>query len=532
MSGAAAGTAEAVSLGPLAAVSVAALAVVLLGALANRPRLRDSVAVGSALAMAAVVCGMLPGALAGVTYVTPIGTLVAGIEIGFRADPLGLLFAATASVLYAVTVVYSVGYLDTGGRTRYFVALSVCLGAAMGVAFAPNLLVLFVCYELMTVGTYPLVVHEESEKARRVGYKYLTYVLGGGVPILAGTVLVFSMAGTVDFAAGGIPALAEAASADPWTARLAFGLLVTGFGVKAALVPLHSWLPSAMVAPTPVSGILHAVAVVKSGVFGIARVLLDVFGPELSTALGGAAALAAVAGVTVLAASLLALRQDELKRRLAYSTVAQLSYIVLGLALLAPASVVGALVHLPAHAVGKLTLFLCAGVLATECGIKRVSDCAGVGRRLPLTMGAFAVGSLSLAGIPLFAGFASKWYLLVGSAEANPAALAVFLGSSVLTVAYLWPVVYTAFFETPASADPKPVVAGPLGGDDGSGSGNGGLATDGGSGRSGSEAAPTMLWPVLATSGLVVALGIAPDHLFVLDAARLVAEGVFGVSVP
>jgi multicomponent Na+:H+ antiporter subunit D len=521
-------TAEIVSLRPLAAVGVAVLAVALIGALADRSRLRDGVAVGSALAMAAVVCSMLGGVLAGTTYVTPVGTLVAGIEISFRADPLGVLFAATASVLYIVTVVYSVGYLDTRGRTRYFVALSVCLGAAMGVAFAPNLLVLFVCYELMTVGTYPLVVHEESERARRVGYKYLAYVLGGGVPILGGTVLVFSMAGTVDFASGGVPALVETAAADPWSARLAFGLLIAGFGVKAALIPLHAWLPSAMVAPTPVSGILHAVAVVKSGVFGIAQVILDVFGPELSAALGGAAVLATVAGLTVLAASLLALRQDDLKRRLAYSTVTQLSYIVLGLALLTPASVVGALIHLPAHAVGKLTLFLCAGVLATECGIKRVSDCAGVGRRLPLTMGAFAVGSLSLAGIPLFAGFASKWYLLVGSAETTPVALAVFLVSGVLTVAYLWPVVYTAFFEVPRTADPKPVTTGALGGD--SDREDGGLVADGGS--PGPEAAPTMLWPVLATAGLVVALGIAPDHLVVLDAARLAAENSFGVSVP
>ncbi|MEM4781291.1 MAG: proton-conducting transporter membrane subunit [Halalkalicoccus sp.] len=518
--------AEVSSVRPLVAVCIAGLAIVLIGLFAARPRLRDATAVASALAMAAVVWSMLPGVRSGAVYVTEVGTLVAGVEIAFRADPLGIVFAATASVLYAVTALYSVGYLDAEGyaRTRYFAALSVCLGAAMGVAFAPNLLVLFVCYELMTIGTYPLVVHDESEKARRVGYEYLAYVLGGGVPILAGTVIVFSMADTVAFSANGIDALAAAAATEPWLAGAAFALLVAGFGVKAALVPVHSWLPSAMVAPTPVSGILHAVAVVKSGVFGIGRVVLDVFGPELSTAIGGASALAVVAGLTILLSSLLALRQDELKRRLAYSTIAQLSYIVLGIALLAPASLLGALVHLPAHAVAKLTLFLCVGVLASECGIKRVSECAGVGARLPLTMAAFAVGALSLAGIPLLAGFVSKWFLLVGSAEAAPLALAVFFASGVLNVAYFWPIVYAAFFESPERADPKPVVRGPLGGSGGS---KETLRADGGRSRFG-ETAPSMLVALALTAAGTVALGVAPDP--VIEVARLATENALGVS--
>jgi formate hydrogenlyase subunit 3/multisubunit Na+/H+ antiporter MnhD subunit len=414
---------------------------------------------------------MVPGVLAGDVYVTNLGTFVPGVEFALRADPLGVLFGLLASLLWLVTSFYSMGYmrgLDEHAQTRYFAAFAGSLSAAIGVAFASNLLVLFVFYELLTVATYPLVTHDETDEARAAGRKYLAYTFGGGVAVLAGAVLVFWLTGvgagpgTTAFAPGGITALA---SADPVFARAAFALLVVGFGVKAALMPMHSWLPDAMVAPTPVSGLLHAVAVVKSGVFGIARVVLDVFGPDLVADLGVGVVLAAVAAFTLVVSSVIALRQDNLKRRLAFSTVSQLSYIVLGLAVLHPLALVGGLLHIPAHAFMKLTLFFCAGALHVETHTDDISNMAGIGKRMPLTMTAFGVAALGMAGIPLVAGFVSKYFLLIGTISAGGVVFTVaLLVSGVLNIAYFWPVVYTAFFESPGDSDPKPVVENLLGG--------------------------------------------------------------------
>ncbi|MFW5948017.1 MAG: proton-conducting transporter membrane subunit, partial [Halolamina sp.] len=319
------------SLRPLAAVLVPAVAIVPILASRGRPDLREGWTLLSALGALGIVASMVPGVLAGDTYVSHVGTLVPGVEFAVQADPLGTLFGLLASLLWLITSFYSIGYmrgLDEHDQTRYFAAFAGSVAAAIGVAFASNLLVLFVFYELLTVATYPLVAHDETDEARAAGRKYLTYTFGGGVAVLAGSVLVYVLTGTTAFAPGGIGALA---GADPMLARAAFGLLITGFGVKAALMPLHSWLPDAMVAPTPVSGLLHAVAVVKSGVFGIARVILEVFGPVTVGDLGMGLPLAAIAAFTLTVASVIALRQDNLKRRLAYSTVSQLSYIVLGL---------------------------------------------------------------------------------------------------------------------------------------------------------------------------------------------------------
>jgi formate hydrogenlyase subunit 3/multisubunit Na+/H+ antiporter MnhD subunit len=282
------------------------------------------------------------------------------------------------------------------------------------------------------------------------------------VAALAGTVLLLLVTGTVSFTPGGIAGIA---TANPLFGQVAFALLIVGFGVKAALMPIHSWLPDAMVAPTPVSGLLHAVAVVKSGVFAIARVVLDVYGPGQMAELGLGLPLAVVAGVTILAASVIALRQDNLKRRLAYSTISQLSYIVLGLALLSPAALVGGLLHIPAHAFMKLTLFFVAGIIHVETHTDDISDMAGIGRRMPIAMAAFAVASVGMAGLPLVAGFVSKWYLLIGSLDAGQTVFVlVLLASGLLNIGYFWPIVYQAFFQTPADADSKPVIEGPFGG--------------------------------------------------------------------
>jgi len=548
---------EVPSLRPLAAVLVSTVAIPAILAARSRPNVREAVTFGAALAKLGLVASMVPGVLAGDVFVTELGSLVGGVALALRVDPLGLVFGLLASLLWLVTSAYSVGYmrgLDEHDQTRYFAAFAASLAAAVGVAFAANLVVLFVFYELLTVATYPLVAHDETDEARAAGRKYLAYTFGGGVAVLAGTVLVYALGDAGSFAAGA----GALAGADPTLARAAFGLLVAGFGVKAALMPLHAWLPDAMVAPTPVSGLLHAVAVVKSGVFGVARVVLDVFGVDLVGQLGAGTALAAVAAFTLVAASVIALRQDNLKRRLAFSTVSQLSYIVLGLgvgAAVAPGraaayALVGGLLHIPAHAFMKLTLFFCAGALHVETHTDDISEMAGIGRRMPLTMGAFAVAAAGMAGIPLVAGFVSKLFLLVGTATAGEYAFAgALLASGVLNVAYFWPVVYTAFFESPGEADPKPLVEGPLGGWLGADR-HGPVAADGGDppddddhadgppaggwerrAPDGAESTWFMVGPILAAAAGAVVLGVVPDAAVFLRLVRLVVTAATGVSV-
>ncbi|WP_336037144.1 proton-conducting transporter membrane subunit [Halobacterium yunchengense] len=547
------------SLLPLAAVLAPAVAVAPILASGDRPNLREAwTLLASVLALGAVA-SMVPGVLAGDTYVTDLGTLVQYVEFTLRVDALGLLFGLLASTLWLVTSLYSIGYmrgLDEHSQTRYFAAFAGSVASAVGVAFAANLVVLYLFYELLTVATYPLVAHDETDEARAAGRKYLAYTFGGGVAVLAGILLVVHLAGSTGFVPGGVDALA---GSDPTLARAAFALLVTGFGVKAALMPLHSWLPDAMVAPTPVSGLLHAVAVVKSGVFGVARVLLDVFGVELVADLGVGGVLAAVAAFTLVVASVIALRQDNLKRRLAFSTVSQLSYIVLGLAVGAAAApsaatkwaLIGGLLHIPAHAFMKLTLFFCAGALHVETHTDDISEMAGIGRRMPLTMGAFAVAAAGMAGIPLVAGFVSKYFLLIGTVSAGDLAFtAALLVSGVLNIAYFWPVVYTAFFESHGDADEKPLLEGPLGGRFGTDArtdgGHAGASGDDHHGDdhdhhgddhdhhgggpferrapNGAEGSWFLVAPILFAAAGSVALGVAPDAAVFLRVVREIVE--------
>ena len=453
---------------PLYAVLVSFLGMFGIFAAHRRPNVREAVTIVVALAKFGLVAAMVPGVLDGETYVFSAGGFVAGIEFVLRADPLGILFAALASLLWIVTSLYSIGYmrgLDEHSQTRYFASFAASLSATMGIAFAGNLVTIFVFYELLSVATYPLVAHDGTDEARSAGRKYLAYTMfGGGVLVLAGTVLVFVLAGTVTFTPGGIEGLAEVANSNESAVQLAYLLLAVGFGVKAGLMPLHQWLPTAMVAPTPVSGLLHAVAVVKSGAFGVARVTLDVFGPEVAYRIGMGVAISSLAAFTLLAASFIALRKDHLKQRLAYSTVSQLSYIVLGLGIFGPYGLIGALLHIPAHAFMKLTLFFCAGAAHVETHTDHISEMAGIGKRMPVVFGAFALAAAGMAGIPLFAGFVSKYYMLIGAVEMGSfAPVGYYLAgalvvSGVLNIAYFWPVVYTAFFEAEADHDAKPLV--------------------------------------------------------------------------
>ena len=541
---------------PLLAVLASAVAIVLILASHSRPNVREGWSVIASVTKFAIIASMLPGVLDGTEYKWTMGEFVAGetagIEFALKADALGMLFALLASFLWIFTSFYAAGYmrgLDEHAQTRFFAAFAASLSAAVGVAFAENLLTIFVFYELLSVATYPLVAHDEDEEARAAGRKYLAYTFfGGGVLVLAGTALVFILAGTVTFGETG----QQLANADPALAKAAFALLATGFGVKAGLMPLHSWLPDAMVAPTPVSGLLHAVAVVKSGVFGIARLVLDVYGPGVMSDFGLGLPLAAVAAFTLTVASIIALRQDHLKRRLAYSTVSQLSYIVLGLAILGPTAVKGGLLHIPAHAFMKLTLFFCAGFIHVETHTDHISEMNGIGKRMPLTMVAFAVAAAGMAGIPLVAGFVSKWFLLVGAVQADQVIWAVvLLVSGVLNVAYFWPIVYGAFFESHDAADSKPLVEGLLGGrgddaatevaadggDPADGHGDHGDEHDdhhGGPGPGGwervgwrgNEGSWLMLAPILVIATGALALGIVPYELTFLELIEYIVEGV------
>jgi formate hydrogenlyase subunit 3/multisubunit Na+/H+ antiporter MnhD subunit len=543
---------------PVAAVLISAAAIVLIVASYRRPNVRDAWSVLAAVGKFAVVASMVPGVLDGTEYRWSLGMVpgldsefVFGIEFALRADPLGMLFALLASFLWIFTAFYSVGYmrgLDEPNQTRFFAAFAGSLSAAIGIAFAENLVTIFLFYELLSVATYPLVAHDETEEARTAGRKYLAYTFfGGGFLVLAGTALVFVLAGTTTFGA----TATELANADPALARAAFGLLAAGFGVKAALMPLHSWLPDAMVAPTPVSGLLHAVAVVKSGAFGVARVVLEVFEPDLVSDLGVGVILAAVAAFTLTVASVIALRQDRLKRRLAYSTISQLSYIVLGLSILGETATVGGLLHIPAHAFMKLTLFFCAGFIHVETHTDYISEMDGIGKRMPLTMVAFAVAAAGMAGIPLVAGFVSKWFILIGAVEAGGGQTVfavVLLVSGVLNVAYFWPIVYGAFFESHDDADDKPLAEGPLGGrlapsaadtrsepvpdggepgaeeEDHGGPGEGGWDRVGWTGGEGSW---LMLGPILAIVAGAVVLGVVPYQAVFLELIDVIVEGVF-----
>ncbi|KAB1190539.1 cation:proton antiporter [Haloferax sp. MBLA0076] len=535
---------DVISLLPLAAVAIPAVAIPLIYASRSNPALREGWTFLSALGTLAVVAAMIWWP---VTHVSSLGS-IAGIELALRGDAAGLLFALLASTLWTVTSVYSVGYvrsLEEHDQTRFFAAFAGSIAATMGVALAANLLTLFVFYELLTLATYPLVVHAGTKTARAAGRTYIVYTLGGGVVAFAGILLVAVLAGTLTFVPGGI---SELAATDSTLAQVAFILLAVGFGVKAALVPLYEWLPTAMVAPTPVSGLLHAVAVVKSGVFALSRTVLYVFGPETTWDLGMGLPLAVVAAVTMVVAGLVGIRQDNLKRGLAYSTISQLSYIVLGLAIATPLAVFGALLHIVAHAFMKITLFFVAGIVAVETGEKYVSDLAGVGRRLPVTMTVFAIAAAGLVGFPFVAGFVSKFTLVVGVAEGPaPVFVAAYLVAGLLKLLYFWPIVYAAFFgqrdgSTPASQHAfAPAHAADSSHAVGSGTASKSPhATDGGDvtnrlGHVGwerrtvsTETTPLMLVPILVTVGVAVVLGVVPGYLPFWDLAETVVAEVFG----
>jgi len=413
------------------------------------PNLREAVTLGTAALLFACVIGLLPTVLAGGVPQLFVLEMLPGIALGFRVEPLGMLFALVASGLWIVNSVYSIGYMrgnDEPHQTRFYVCFALALAATMGIAFSANLLTLFVFYEMLTLVTWPLVTHHGDDEAKKGGRAYLGVLLGTSIVLLLPAVIAtWAIAGTLEFTPGGI------LSGKLSNAGLGGLLALYLFGIgKAALMPVHRWLPAAMVAPTPVSALLHAVAVVKAGVFTVLKVVVYVFGVDAIAGLKSVDWLPFASGLTIIAASIVALRSDNLKRRLAYSTVSQLSYVVLAAALLTPLSIVGAALHIATHALGKITLFFAAGAIYTAAHKTQVSELDGIGRRMPWTMGAFAVGSLSLIGVPPAAGFVSKWFIVSGAvAGGHYLAVAVLIVSTLLNAAYFLPIVYAAFFRAP-----------------------------------------------------------------------------------
>ncbi len=469
---------------PVFAVMTSLIAALVIFALPEKGyRLRTAVNLGAALVKLGLVVVMVWGVFRGVDYGLSF-TMVPGVTFMLKADAFSVMFAGLSSVLWLLTTIYAVGYLeDSPNRSRFFGFFSLCVASTMGIALAGNLFTFFLFYEMLTLSTYPLVVHRGTEKALTAGRTYLIYTLTGGAVLLLAIAWLHGLAGDLPFREGG-----HFIDADPDIHRsliLIFILLVAGLGVKAAIFPLHGWLPQAMVAPAPVSALLHAVAVVKAGAFGIVRVVYDIYGVEASSALGLLAPLAWLAAFTILYASVRALWQIDLKRRLAFSTISQVSYIILGISLFGPVAAAGGLVHLLHQGIMKITLFFCAGNYAETLGIHRIDEMDGAGRRMPGTSLAFTIGAFGMIGAPPLAGFITKWTMGSGALAANMDwVVAVLVTSSLLNAAYFLPIVHRLWFREPAGSWPQERHWGRL------------------------ETSAWLFWPPLLTAVMTVMVGV------------------------
>ncbi|MFP4168582.1 MAG: monovalent cation/H+ antiporter subunit D family protein [Desulfonatronovibrionaceae bacterium] len=478
-----------VSLRPLFAVLVSALIIPVLMSSGKHPNVREAWTFTAAFAKFGLIVSMLPGVLQGRIYMFTVSTPFPGLPIELRVDALGMLFALVASFLWIFTTLYSIGYmrgLKEHGQTRFFSFFALSLSSTIGAAFSANLFTLYLFYEILSLSTYPLVVHHQDRESKISGRKYLGFILGTSVGLVLPAMLIcYHYAGTLDFTPGGI------LSGQVPISMLVPLLLLFVFGfAKAAIMPFHPWLPAAMVAPTPVSALLHAVAVVKVGAFSVYRVITGIFGVDLLAEYGLNEISMYLAGITIIGASLIALSQDNLKRRLAFSTISQLSYIVLGASMLGGSALLGGALHIANHAFMKITLFFCAGAIFVRHKKKNISELDGIGYKMPFTMGAFAIGALGMVGLPPVAGFVSKWYLCLGALETGQILfLIVLLLSSLLNAAYFFPILYRAFFRRPTEWRPGQRIET-------------------------AEAPLTLVFPLCCTAFYSVVLGIYPDLPF------------------
>ena len=464
--------------------------------------LRNGVLAAIAGAVAVIALWLAAGVAGGATYETFVLQLTPDIWMYLRVDAAGALYGATVAVLWVLALVYSWGYMAEGHRLgRYYSFFILCLGWTMGVAYSGNLLTFLIFYELFSILTYPLVVHEQTPEAMAAGTKYIIYILVGGSLVLLAIVLTFFAAGDQTLVNGGI------LDAGIGNVRLfaIFWCYIAGFGVKAALVPLHGWVPDAHpAAPAPFSAVLSGV-MVAAGSFGMIRVLFQVFGVELLHEMGVMSMLTWLAGFTVLFAAVLAVNQDNLKRRLAYSTISQMAYVVLGISLLGSDATVGAMVHITNHAFMKGALFLCAGLFIRRLGVHRVSQLDGAARRMPVTAAGFAIAALGMIGTPPLSGFTSKWYLGLGMLETgNPLLLIVLLAGALMAAIYLLPIVYRMYFREPVITSDDKITA------------------------EGREAPASMLIPLVITTVLTIALGLGASLPGMpVSLARMAVEAFF-----
>lgn len=434
---------------PLLAITAALVGSILVMLCKKKPNLREFCSFVAAVTMFSIVASMIPTIMAGKKIVYPLFKILPGLSVTFRVDAFSMVFAMVASFLWILAVFYSAGYmrgLKEHAQTRFNACFALALFGAIGVAFSDNLFTMYLFYEIVSICTYPLVAHHQDAESYAGARKYIVYLTttAKGL-VLPAMILIYVLTGSLDFAdnirTGIFPAGVNATLV---TVLYIFCLL--GFA-KNGVMPVHNWLPSAMVAPTPVSALLHAVAVVKVGVFSTTRVMLYVFGTDLMGALNLGIPTAYFVSFTILVASIIALSKNNLKARLAYSTVSQLSYIILGAALLTDKAVQGGLIHIANHAFSKITLFFCAGAIYVASHKKEIPELSGLGRTMPFTFAAFAIASLSMIGAPPVAGFVTKWYLLVGAMDASQIGIViVLLASTLLNVAYFAPVSYKAFF--------------------------------------------------------------------------------------
>jgi len=402
------------------------------------------------------VASMIPAVLGGHRLHYTVFELLPGLSVSLRADALSMVFAVSASFLWVITVFYSAGYmrgLEEHAQTRFNTCFALALFGAMGCAFSDNLLTLYLFYEIVSICTYPLVAHHQDDESYESGKKYIAYLTATAKGlVLPAMVVIYVLSGSLDFATNIHTGIIPAGVHHGLIAAL-YACCILGFA-KNGVMPFHNWLPSAMVAPTPVSALLHAVAVVKVGVFSTVRVMLYVFGVDLMHSLNLGLPTAYFVSITIIVGSIVALSKDNLKARLAYSTVSQLSYIILGVALLTPAGIEGGLIHIANHAFSKITLFFCAGAIYVATHKKNISEMSGLGRAMPLTFGAFALASLSMIGAPPVAGFVTKWYLVNGAWDAGSVGIIlVLLASTLLNAAYFAPVVYQGFFGKTSVSD-------------------------------------------------------------------------------
>ncbi|MDO9536085.1 MAG: monovalent cation/H+ antiporter subunit D family protein [Bacillota bacterium] len=471
---------EIISIMPLIAIIVPIVGAFLLVFVPEKnDNIRNPLAMLISFITACLVVSVVQSVINGNIVSYTLVKILPGLDFSLSVDPLGALFGGLAAVLWVFAVLYSIGYMShEHNKRRYFVFYLISLGVTVGIAFSANLFTLYLFYEMLTLATYPLVIHEGNKEAQAAGVRYMIYSFVGAGLVLFSLLITYGMVETLSFMQGGI--MGEMVATSALLLRIVFITYILGFGVKAAIMPLHSWLPSAMAAPTPVSALLHAVAVVKSGVFGILRVMYSIYGTDTMIELNLGVIVLVLVSFTIILASIIAMRQDVLKRRLAYSTISQLGYISLGAALLTPLGLSGGLIHIINHALLKIILFFCAGAIITVTGKKKISELNGIGRRMPITMLAFTIGTIGMIGILPINGFISKWYIMGGSLEAGmPIFILILISSALLNAAYFIPIITAAFFK---KGDFEPVK--------------------------GVEAPLTMLLPIVVLSVICIVVGI------------------------